>query len=241
MWLQLGGASTSRLDAVGSYGASALPKIATKTERPSTAMPNRPRQVPSSTRRAAPVDRGASLVDVDRSLIVDCTRGSRTKYRQSAIRLARITPTEKTRNVPCRTGKSLSLIALKVSSPRPGQEKIVSIVIAPPTTAPNWIAESVTSGSSAFGTACLRTTRSHGSPVARLTVTKSSVRTSTIDERMIRKYWPSSISVIAVAGRTRWSATSTAWAHQLENSTPGVICWPAGKIGIADREDAGSG
>ena len=72
----------------------------------------------------------------------------------------------------------------------PGQEKIVSIVIAPPTTAPNWIADSVTSGSSALGTAWLRTTRCQGRPVARLTVTKSSVRTSTIDERMIRKYWP---------------------------------------------------
>ena len=30
---------------------------------------------------------------------------------------------------------------------------------------------------------------------------KSSVSTSTIDERMIRKYWPSSIRVIAVAGQ----------------------------------------
>ena len=121
---------------------------------------------------------------------------------------------------------------MKLSSPRPGQEKIVSIVIAPPATAPNWIAASVTSGSSAFGTAWLRTTRCQGRPVARLTVTKSSVRTSTIDERMIRKYWPSSISVIAVAGRIRWSRTSGASAHQLENSTPGVICSPAGKIGI---------
>ena len=62
---------------------------------------------------------------------------------------------------------------------------------------------------------------------------KSSVITSTIDERMIRKYWPSSISVIAVAGRTRCSATSQASANQLENSTPGVTCWPAGKIGNA--------
>ena len=64
-------------------------------------------------------------------------------------------------------------------------------------------------------------------------MTKSSVRTSTIDERMIRKYWPSSIRVIAVAGRIRWSRTSTACAHQLVNSTPGDICNPAGKIGIA--------
>ena len=123
--------------------------------------------------------------------------------------------------MPCSTGKSLSLIALKLSSPSPGQEKIVSIVIAPPTTAPNWIADSVTSGSSALGTAWRRTTRSQRSPVARLTVMKSSVSTSTIDERMIRKYWPSSISVIAVAGRTRCSATSSASANQLENSTPG--------------------
>ena len=58
---------------------------------------------------------------------------------------------------------------------------------------------------------------------------KSSVRTSTIDERMIRKYWPSSISVIAVAGRIRCSATSSASANQLENSTPGVTCWPGGQ------------
>ena len=61
---------------------------------------------------------------------------------------------------------------------------------------------------------------------------KSSVSTSTIDERMIRKYWPSSISVIAVAGRIRCSATSSASANQLENSTPGVTCSPAGRIGI---------
>ena len=104
---------------------------------------------------------------------------------------------------------------------------------APPATAPNWIAAMVTSGRSAFGTACLLTTRCHGRPVARLTVTKSSVRTSTIDERMIRKYWPRSRKVIAVTGRTRWSSTSAASANQLENSTPGVTCCPAGKIGIA--------
>ena len=60
---------------------------------------------------------------------------------------------------------------------------------------------------------------------------KSSVRTSTIDERMITKYWPSRVSVIAVAGRTRCLATSAACANQLEKSSPGVICWPAGKIG----------
>ena len=83
-------------------------------------------------------------------------------------------------------------------------------MIAPPITIPNWIADSVTSGSSAFGTACERTTRAHGRPIARLTVMKSSVRTSTIELRMITKYWPSSISVIAVAGRTRCSPTSSA-------------------------------
>ena len=105
-------------------------------------------------------------------------------------------------------------------------------MIAPPTTAPNWIADSVTSGSSAFGTAWRRTTRSQGSPVARLTVMKSSVSTSTIDERMIRKYWPSSIRVIAVAGRTRCLATSQALAKKPENSTPGVTWSPVGKIGI---------
>jgi hypothetical protein len=64
-----------------------------------------------------------------------------------------MTPAEKTRKVPCRTGKSLLLIASKVSSPSPGHEKIVSIVIAPPTTKPNWIADKVTSGNSALGTA----------------------------------------------------------------------------------------
>ena len=117
--------------------------------------------------------------------------------------MAKITPTEKTRKVPWSTGKSLSLIASKVSSPSPGHENRVSIVIAPPATAPNWIAAIVTSGSSAFGTACLLTTRCHGRPVARLTVMKSSVSTSTIDERMIRKYWPRSSRVIAVAGSTR--------------------------------------
>ena len=105
-------------------------------------------------------------------------------------------------------------------------------MIAPPATAPNWIAESVTSGSNALGTAWLRTTRCHGRPIARLTVTKSSVRTSTIDERMIRKYWPSSISVIAVAGRIRCFATSRAFAKKPENSTPGVTWSPAGRIGI---------
>ena len=111
--------------------------------------------------------------------------------------------TEKTRNVPCSIGKSLSLIASKLSSPNPGHENRVSIVIAPPATAPNWIAAIVTRGSSALGTACLLTTRLHGRPVARLTVMKSSVSTSTIDERMIRKYWPSNSSVIAIAGSTR--------------------------------------
>ena len=86
---------------------------------------------------------------------------------------------------------------------------------APPITVPNWIADSVTSGSSAFGTACQRTTRAHGRPVARLTVMKSSVRTSTIELRMITKYWPSSISVIAVAGSTRCSAmSSTLSSHE---------------------------
>jgi hypothetical protein len=62
---------------------------------------------------------------------------------------------------------------------------------------------------------------------------KSSVSTSTIDERMIRKYCPRSISVIAVTGRTMCSAMSSACANQLENSSPGVIWSPAGKIGIA--------
>ena len=77
-------------------------------------------------------------------------------------------------------------------------------------------------------------TRSRDSPVARLTVMKSSVSTSTIDERMIRKYWPSSISVIAVAGQDQVVERRRApRSNQLENSTPGVTCWPAGKIGIA--------
>ena len=38
--------------------------------------------------------------------------------------------------------------------------------------------------------------------------------------------------MIAVAGRMRCSATSAACANQLEKSSPGVICRPAGKIGI---------
>src|SRR6185503_9084426 len=58
----------------------------------------------------------------------DCTRGSRKKYRQSAIRFATITAIEKTRNAPWSIGKSFELIAWNSSSPSPGQEKIVSIV-----------------------------------------------------------------------------------------------------------------
>ena len=104
-------------------------------------------------------------------------------------------------------------------------------MITPPAIAPNWSAASVTSGSSAFGTACLRTTRFQGIPVARLTVTKSSVRTSTIDERMITKYWPSSISVSAATGSTMWSRTSAASANHESKSAPGVTCWPAGNSG----------
>ena len=61
---------------------------------------------------------------------------------------------------------------------------------------------------------------------------KSSVRTSTIELRMITKYWPSSISVIAVAGSTRCSPTSSTRSSPVR-SDPGVSCSPAGKIGIA--------
>ena len=48
---------------------------------------------------------------------------------------------------------------------------------------------------------------------------------------MIRKYWPSSIRVIAVAGSTRCSTTSGI-GEEPENSTPGVTWSPSGKIGI---------
>ena len=194
----------------GRTGRSALPKIARKIEQAEDTECRTGRaRCRTAARGGESRDRpagGGAAAATSRVLIAPApagrgrSRGSRRAgWRRSPRR-------EKTRNVPCSTGKSLSLIALKVSSPRPGQEKIVSIVIAPPATAPNWIADSVTSGSSAFGTAWLRTTRCQGSPVARLTVMKSSVSTSTIDERMIRKYWPSSISVIAVAGRIRWSS-----------------------------------
>ena len=64
---ELGGARVSRLEAYGSSGAIALPKMAMKMKRPSTARPKRPRQVPKSSSRAlAPRHRA-------------CTRGSRKK------------------------------------------------------------------------------------------------------------------------------------------------------------------
>ena len=72
----------------------------------------------------------------------------------------------------------------------------------------------------------------HGIPVARLTVTKSSVRTSTIDERMITKYWPEQHQRERadrqhhVLGDVRRLARTTS-----SKSAPGVTCWPAGNSG----------
>ena len=256
MWSSSAAASTSRLEAFGSYGASAVPKIATNANRPRIAEPEPPapgaEQQARGSAPARPAARdGASLarMDLDRARRMHdrlmWLRAHRDLHPRVEVEVEAVGeqvgedhPDREDEEGPCSTGKSLSLIAVEaeLAEPGPGEDRLDRDRAAGDrrrTGSPT----AVTSGSSAFGTAWLRTTRCHGSPVARLTVTKSSVSTSTIDERMIRKYWPSSISVIAVAGRIRWSRTSIACVPPARELDPGRHLQARREDRYPDRED----
>ena len=76
----------------------------------------------------------------------------------SASRLNRITRIAKTNVTAMITGVSFARIALMRRDPMPGTRKICSVTIAPPKIAGIWSATSVTTGMSAFLSACFTIT-----------------------------------------------------------------------------------
>ena len=142
----------------GRTGAIRLPKIAMKTNSATTPSPMRPRHVPSSRSRTPLVvvaDLGRSGADQRRAAACSGSRRlhPRVEVEVEAVgeQVGQDHPGGEDQERPLEHREVLVLDRLEAELAQPGQEKIVSIVIAPPTTAPNWIADSVTSGSSAFG------------------------------------------------------------------------------------------
>src|SRR5580698_2325902 len=95
-------------------------------------------------------------------------------------------------------------MALTVSRPRPGQLKMVSVTMAPASSAPNCSPTTVTIGTSALGSAWRQTTAVSLSPLARAVRMYSCPSSSSIAVRTMRVRIAASDAPIAIDGSTRY-------------------------------------
>ena len=89
------------------------------------------------------------------------------------------------------------------SCPTPGQANTVSVTIAPAIISANSSTENVTTGRSAFLSACFQITIHSGSPLMRASLTYSLSSTSSMAERVSRMMGGVVAHPMATAGRTR--------------------------------------
>ena len=90
----------------------------------------------------------------------------------------------------------------------PGQEKIVSVRIAPASRRPTWSPMTVSTGSSAFRSACRKTTTRRDRPFASAVRMYSRESTSSMLARVIRAMTASGIVASASAGSIRCRSAS---------------------------------
>ena len=110
---------------------------------------------------------------------------------------------------PWTSGTSRSAMPRYNCKPMPGQVKIASVMTAPPSSEPICSPITVSTGSSAFLSACRRTSNCSPRPLARATSTYSCVSTSSSDARVIRAISAAEIAPSVTDGNTRCWSTST--------------------------------
>src|SRR5215471_7133049 len=89
-----------------------------------------------------------------------------------------------------------------------GQAKIVSVTTAPPSRKPYWSPTTVTTGIKALARACLPTTPSGGTPLARAVVTYSRPSTSSMPDRVSRLMMATEVVASVAAGSRTWRKPS---------------------------------